>query len=92
MPRVLECPVCTNVMARRNFGRKSAVIIDICPQHGTWLDGGELSRLIKWVEAGGLNIVDAVRTRKEMPKIRRLERNLEKIRRRDTNRMLGGRL
>lgn len=48
-----NCPVCKNMMARRNFGRRSGVILDTCRKHGTWLDSGELLRLIKWSEAGG---------------------------------------
>jgi Zn-finger nucleic acid-binding protein len=41
-------------MQRRNFGKTSGVIVDVCAQHGTWFDPGELSRVLAFVEAGGL--------------------------------------
>ena len=48
-----KCPVCQVIMRRRNFGYKSAVIVDQCPSHGYWLDEGELSQLQNWRKAGG---------------------------------------
>jgi len=41
------------MMIRRNFGRRSGVVMDVCRDHGTWLDGGELAQIIKWSTAGG---------------------------------------
>jgi Zn-finger nucleic acid-binding protein len=52
--RYLPCPICENPMNRRNFGRRSGVIIDSCRDHGVWLDNQELNRIIRFVEAGGL--------------------------------------
>lgn len=49
----IKCPVCETVMNRVNFGQRSGVIIDRCPDHGLWLDGGELRHLLEWVKAGG---------------------------------------
>ena len=49
----VPCPDCKNLMNRRSFGQKSGVIIDSCREHGLWLDGGELRRLIRWTQAGG---------------------------------------
>lgn len=49
----IKCPVCSEFMKRTNFGTKSGVIIDRCPKHGIWLDGGELKRLLEWKKAGG---------------------------------------
>lgn len=51
--RYLKCPVCSKLMNRVNFGAKSGVIVDRCRDHGVWLDGGELRRLLEWVKAGG---------------------------------------
>ena len=48
-----NCPVCKEQMARRNFGKRSGVVVDICRKHGTWLDAGELNQLLKWSVAGG---------------------------------------
>lgn len=49
----IPCPVCGTLMSRVNFGKSSGVIIDRCPEHGNWLDGGELRHLMEWVKAGG---------------------------------------
>lgn len=49
----LRCPVCATVMNRVNFGARSGVIVDRCPDHGVWLDGGELRQLFEWTKAGG---------------------------------------
>ena len=43
----VPCPDCQKLMNRRSFGQKSGVIIDSCHEHGLWLDGGELRRLIR---------------------------------------------
>jgi Zn-finger nucleic acid-binding protein len=49
------CPVCDELMARRNFGGgKSGVVVDICGTHGIWFDSDELSQLVAWTRAGGL--------------------------------------
>ena len=44
------CPICTQVM---EVETRSGVTIDFCPQHGLWLDNGELEHLVK-----GLQIKD----------------------------------
>ena len=49
----IKCPVCSTIMNRVNYGTRSGVIIDRCPEHGIWLDGGELRHLLEWVKAGG---------------------------------------
>jgi len=49
----VRCPVCATVMNRVNFGARSGVIVDRCPDHGVWLDGGELRQLFEWTKAGG---------------------------------------
>jgi Zn-finger nucleic acid-binding protein len=38
------------------------VIIDLCKQHGIWFDRDELSRIIQFINAGGL---DASRSREK---------------------------
>jgi Zn-finger nucleic acid-binding protein len=50
----VKCPTCQATMNRRNFGRSSGVIVDVCALHGTWFDEGELPRVLAFVEAGGL--------------------------------------
>ncbi|MDX8410240.1 MAG: zf-TFIIB domain-containing protein [Mariprofundales bacterium] len=49
----VHCPVCDRMMTRRNFGRRSGVVVDRCVDHGVWLDGGELQQLMQWRKAGG---------------------------------------
>ncbi len=49
----VPCPDCGQLMHRRQFGQQSGVIVDTCRDHGLWLDGGELRRLIRWTQAGG---------------------------------------
>ena len=41
-------------MNRVNFGKVSGVIVDVCKLHGTWFDGGELTLVVSFVAAGGL--------------------------------------
>ncbi|MBK7949577.1 MAG: zf-TFIIB domain-containing protein [Deltaproteobacteria bacterium] len=47
-----RCPVCRELMARRNYQRRSGVIIDQCHEHGTWLDANELERIAGYVLSG----------------------------------------
>jgi Zn-finger nucleic acid-binding protein len=49
-----KCPICRDLMNRKSFGARSGVVIDICKEHGTWLNGGELRKLMEWKRAGGL--------------------------------------
>lgn len=51
--RYVPCPECRKLMNRKAFGARSGVIIDHCRDHGIWLDGGELKRLLQWTHAGG---------------------------------------
>lgn len=48
----LPCPACQQTMIRTGFGQ-AGVIGDQCKDHGIWLDGGELGRLLNWARAGG---------------------------------------
>jgi len=49
----VKCPACKGVMNRVNFGRRSGVVVDVCRQHGTWFDAGELTAAIEFVQSGG---------------------------------------
>jgi Zn-finger nucleic acid-binding protein len=50
----IRCPVCREMMNRRSYGPRSGVVADSCKNHGIWLDGGELGKLLKWERTGGL--------------------------------------
>ena len=41
-------------MQRKNFGRRSGVILDWCGSHGTWLDADEMGDVAAFVLEGGL--------------------------------------
>ena len=82
-----NCPCCSRMMARRNFGRRSGVVMDACRDHGTWLDGGELARIIKWSTAGGQHSKCILSERKdqlnrqiEERKTKRLQQRLNEYR------------
>jgi Zn-finger nucleic acid-binding protein len=48
-----RCPECRQMMHRRNFGRRSGVIVDTCKEHGLWFDADELERILRWIREGG---------------------------------------
>ncbi len=50
----IPCPLCHTTMNRTNFGKVSGVIVDVCRKHGTWFDGGELTRVVAFAASGGL--------------------------------------
>jgi Zn-finger nucleic acid-binding protein len=50
----VPCPECSQLMNRINFARCSGVVIDICKGHGIWFDRDELSRIIEFIQSGGL--------------------------------------
>jgi len=61
----IKCPVCTQLMNRVNFGRKSGVVVDRCREHGIWLDSGELKHLLEWKKAGGQLLDDKQAARRQ---------------------------
>ena len=56
----IKCPVCSEMMQRKNFREKSGVITDCCNAHGVWLESGELKKLLEWKKAGGQLLHDKV--------------------------------
>jgi Zn-finger nucleic acid-binding protein len=46
-----RCPECDALMLRRNFQRRSGIIVDVCHAHGTWLDADELERIAGFVRS-----------------------------------------
>ncbi|MBK8717140.1 MAG: zf-TFIIB domain-containing protein [Deltaproteobacteria bacterium] len=61
-----RCPACAQMMARRNFGGCSGVLVDEC-RCGTFFDAGELEDVLAFVRSGGLALAkrraDEQRTR-----------------------------
>jgi Zn-finger nucleic acid-binding protein len=48
---VRGCPTCGEAMGKRVFAYESGVPIDVCDEHGIWLDDGELQQIEAWYEA-----------------------------------------
>ena len=69
----IKCPVCATIMNRVNFGARSGVIVDRCPDHGLWLDGGELRQLFEWTKAGG-SLLEEERREQQRQEKERAER------------------
>jgi Zn-finger nucleic acid-binding protein len=57
--RYAPCPECGQLMNRINFARCSGVIVDICKGHGSWFDRDELTRIVEFIRAGGLDAARA---------------------------------
>jgi Zn-finger nucleic acid-binding protein len=53
--RYRKCPACGQMMQRRNYGRMSGVIVDVCKSDGIWFDADELHRILSWIREGGLD-------------------------------------
>ncbi|HGY90612.1 MAG TPA: hypothetical protein ENK43_05505 [Planctomycetes bacterium] len=49
----LPCPVCDDMMVPRNFDGRSGILLDVCREHGVWLDRGELEAAIRWARQRG---------------------------------------
>lgn len=50
----VTCPTCGTTMNRKLFAAGSGVVVDVCREHGTFFDAGELPTIIDFVMAGGL--------------------------------------
>lgn len=75
-PLYRPCVQCGKLMHRRNYGRKSRVIVDTCAEHGIWFDCGELDAALRWLREGGQHALDKEleRERRELEKRQRIER------------------
>jgi Zn-finger nucleic acid-binding protein len=54
------CPFCKTKLARAQFGENPLVLLDRCPEHGTWLDRTELTKLIRAARAASGHRGDAM--------------------------------
>ena len=52
--RLRACPVCKELMYRRNWGGHSGVIVDKCEDHGKWYDAGEVEKIREYIKLGGI--------------------------------------
>ncbi len=51
----LSCVRCNTPMLKKNFLQVSGVMIDICGDHGIWLDAGEMESIRSFIANGGLD-------------------------------------
>lgn len=77
--RYLPCPVCGQVMNRKNFADVSGVILDWCRGHGWWLDAHELERVIAFLEQGGLERARAAQHERRLQELRREKERREAV-------------
>ncbi len=59
--RYRPCPFCGDMMNRKNYDRRSGIIIDLCGDHGVWLDSDELEEIAAYIADGGLRSEEATR-------------------------------
>jgi Zn-finger nucleic acid-binding protein len=50
----IQCPQCREFMMRRQFARRSGVVVEVCSRHGTWFAPGKLDLLLDFIRSGGL--------------------------------------
>jgi Zn-finger nucleic acid-binding protein len=48
-----SCPHCHGLMNRRNYGKRSGVVVDVCKDHGIWFDARELEAVVRFIRTGG---------------------------------------
>ena len=51
----LSCVRCGTAMTKQNFKKISGIIIDVCGDHGVWLDAGEMEAIRAFIAHGGLD-------------------------------------
>ena len=69
----LPCPICKTLMNRKNYSHTSGVIIDLCREHGVWLDHAELEKIMRFIESGGLDLA----RRREVERLEEAKRRAE---------------
>lgn len=52
--RYRPCLRCGTMMNRVNFAKVSGTVVDVCKNHGTFLDRGELQAIVQFIQGGGL--------------------------------------
>ncbi len=70
----LPCARCGVAMQRKNFDGGSGVIVDICAEHGVFLDPGELRQIVEYV---GSERQQTVQRMRETERMSRLERKID---------------
>lgn len=71
--KYVPCPVCGNLMHRKNFAGCSGIILDWCKGHGFWFDAEELPGVIAFINQGGLDRARANEIRRQRQELDRLK-------------------
>jgi Zn-finger nucleic acid-binding protein len=69
----VPCPICGNIMHRRNFAGCSGTVIDWCKGHGYWFDPDELESIVSFIRSGGMDKARRMEIDRAKGEIRRLE-------------------
>lgn len=77
--KLLECVRCDNFMNRINFKSISGILIDICCDHGIWLDKDELTRIRNFIGSGGLDKFQDLEIAKSKGELQRLAGRVDNI-------------
>ncbi|PIE23724.1 MAG: hypothetical protein CSA62_06350 [Planctomycetota bacterium] len=75
--KYLKCPICSQLMNRKNFAGASGVIIDWCRGHGYWFDHGEIEAILQFVRDGGLEQARQKQVLREKMELEHKRRRLE---------------
>lgn len=52
----ISCPICTEKLRRFPYLVDSGVLVDVCKQHGMWLDDGELGAIRSYLQYTGVTL------------------------------------
>jgi len=63
----VKCPVCTTMMNRKLFAAGTGIVVDVCRNHGTFFDAGELPAIMDFVMSGELAKAISKRTVERVP-------------------------
>lgn len=74
----LACPRCGDLMNRTNFAGRSGTVLDACKPHGTWFDKDELTRVIEFIRAGGMDLARKDQLERIREEKRRIDNELSR--------------
>lgn len=75
----IKCPSCASTMNRKLFA-VSGVVVDVCRDHGTFFDAGELPAIIDFVQRGGLEKTAKVEAARNAERDKRDRAEAERLR------------
>jgi Zn-finger nucleic acid-binding protein len=70
--RYRRCSRCAVMMNRVNFAPATALVLDVCLEHGYWLDAGKLTKMVAHVRTRGVGHTALARVEAQRKERRRL--------------------